>query len=174
MSVRVSKRGAKQVVDEKRHDVGAAADREEDHVAGRLAAGGDLVVVEQRAGERRKDDPAHGAGHAGDAGNRGDGSPREHVRRRRVDRGRPGLVRRAGESDEEHGNPVRHPRREYDRHHAERKHEHRGLARPRDAPAAIDEVSAQPAAAQAEHRGDGVDRDEMHPAVLEVEPARSS
>ena len=50
--------------------------------------------------------------------------------------------------------------------------QHRGLARAAGREAAPDQVAGQPAAHDAEHRDDAIDRDQVDPALLDVQAAR--
>ena len=116
------------------HEVGEGADAEQDRVTPGDVPGR-LEAVEQRAGEDREDEPAGRPRHAAEAGDRGDVLLREHVGDGRVEVRRPGLMRRAGEADQEHRGPVADPRHREDGQDAQREREHARLARPAHAPA---------------------------------------
>ena len=103
--------------------VGEGADAEQDRVAlGDVPRR--LEAVEQRAGEDGEDEAAGRPRHAAEAGDRGDVLLREHVGDGRVEVRRPGLVRRAGEADQEHRGPVADPRHREDGQDAQREGEH--------------------------------------------------
>src|SRR5258708_15208563 len=76
-----------------------------------------------------------------------------------------------GQTNREDRRPVAHARGRDDRDQADCEQKHPALPRPRNAPPATSEISGDPSTEDAEHCDDGVNRDQMSPAILDVEPA---
>ena len=118
---------------EQRQQIRRGRDDEHRHVAA-----GELEHVRRHL---RDQHPADRPGRSAESDDRADRLLREHVRRERVDVGRPPLVRRCGQSDQPDGDPqIRRARRKHDRGDRQRADEHRRLTGGIHRPAALDQA----------------------------------